>query len=356
MTNPTLSPQSDEYQQIHDGIIHLVDTARTETVRNINAIMTATYWEIGRRIVEFEQGGEARAAYGTQLIERLSVDLSQRYKRGFSTGNLRQMRVFYLYFQHIEIQQTLSGESNSIPLSKTFPLPWSAYVRLLSVKDNDARRFYEKETLRNGWSVRQLDRQIATQFYERTLLSSDKLSMLQQDAPAVSEDLPEHSLRDPFILEFLNLKDEYSESDLEEALLNHLMDFMLELGDDFAFVGRQRRLRIDDNWFRVDLLFFHRKLRCLLVVDLKVGKFSYSDAGQMNMYLNYAKEHWTMPGENPPVGLILCAEKGAGEAYYALNGLPNTVMASEYKVQLPDEKLLADELVRSQNLLETRKS
>ncbi|ECG1027708.1 DUF1016 domain-containing protein [Salmonella enterica subsp. salamae] len=356
MTNPTLSPQSDEYQQIHDGIIRLVDTARTETIRSINAIMTATYWEIGRRIVEFEQGGEARAAYGTQLIERLSVDLSQRYKRGFSTGNLRQMRVFYLYFQHIEIQQTLSGESNSIPLSKTFPLPWSAYVRLLSVKDNDARRFYEKETLRNGWSVRQLDRQIATQFYERTLLSSDKLSMLQQDAPAIPEGLPEHSLRDPFILEFLNLKDEYSESDLEEALLNHLMDFMLELGDDFAFVGRQRRLRIDDNWFRVDLLFFHRKLRCLLVVDLKVGKFSYSDTGQMNMYLNYAKEHWTMPGENPPVGLILCAEKGAGEAYYALNGLPNTVMASEYKVQLPDEKLLADELVRSQNLLETRKS
>ncbi|MFK70849.1 DUF1016 domain-containing protein [Salmonella enterica] len=356
MTNPTLAPQSDEYQQIHDGIIRLVDTARTETVRSINAIMTATYWEIGRRIVEFEQGGEARAAYGTRLIERLAVDLSQRYKRSFSTRNLWQIRTFYLCFQHIEIPQTLSAESNSIPLAKTFPLPWSAYVRLLSVKDNDARRFYEKETLRNGWSVRQLDRQIATQFYERTLLSSDKLSMLQQDAPAIPEGLAEHSLRDPFILEFLNLKDEYSESDLEEALLNHLMDFMLELGDDFAFVGRQRRLRIDDNWFRVDLLFFHRKLRCLLVVDLKVGKFSYSDAGQMNMYLNYAKEHWTMPGENPPVGLILCAEKGAGEAYYALNGLPNTVMASEYKVQLPDEKLLADELVRSQNLLETRKS
>ncbi|ELS9387254.1 DUF1016 family protein [Salmonella enterica] len=356
MTNPTLAPQSDEYQQIHDGIIRLVDTARTETVRSINAIMTATYWEIGRRIVEFEQGGEARAAYGTRLIERLAVDLSQRYKRSFSTRNLWQLRTFYLCFQHIEIPQTLSAESNSILLAKTFPLPWSAYVRLLSVKDNDARRFYEKETLRNGWSVRQLDRQIATQFYERTLLSSDKLSMLQQDAPAIPEGVPEHSLRDPFILEFLNLKDEYSESDLEEALLNHLMDFMLELGDDFAFVGRQRRLRIDDNWFRVDLLFFHRKLRCLLVVDLKVGKFSYSDAGQMNMYLNYAKEHWTMPGENPPVGLILCAEKGAGEAYYALNGLPNTVMASEYKVQLPDEKLLADELVRSQNLLETRKS
>lgn len=145
MTNPTLVPQSDEYQQIHDGIIRLVDTARTETVRSINAIMTATYWEIGRRIVEFEQGGEARAAYGTQLIERLSVDLSQRYKRGFSTRNLWQIRTFYLCFQHIEIPQTLSAESsNLIPLAKTFPLPRSAYVRLLSVKDNNARTFTRK--------------------------------------------------------------------------------------------------------------------------------------------------------------------------------------------------------------------
>ncbi|CDL38219.1 Putative uncharacterized protein YhcG [Citrobacter freundii] len=214
--------------------------------------------------------------------------------------------------------------------------------------------FYEKETLRNGWSVRQLNRQIATQFYERTLLSRDKSAMLQKAVPTEPEVLPEKAIRDPFILEFLGLKDEYSESDLEEALINHLMDFMLELGDDFAFVGRQRRLRIDDNWFRVDLLFFHRRLRCLLLVDLKVGKFSYADAGQMNMYLNYAKEHWTIPGENPPVGLILCAGKGAGEAHYALNGLPNTIQASEYKVQLPDEKLLADELIRSQTMLGTQ--
>ncbi|MFU0886035.1 PDDEXK nuclease domain-containing protein [Kluyvera sichuanensis] len=355
MTIPTSLQPAEDYQQIHDGIIHLLDTARTETVRSINALMTATYWEIGRRIVEFEQNGEARAAYGTQLIEGLSVDLTQRYKRGFSTGNLRQMRIFYLYFQNIGIQQTLSGESTDlISLARAFPLPWSAYVRLLSVKDANARQFYEKETLRNGWSVRQLERQIATQFYERTLLSHDKSAMLQQGAPTAPELLPEQALRDPFILEFLNLKDEYSESDLEEALINHLMDFMLELGDDFAFVGRQRRLRIDDSWFRVDLLFFHRKLRCLLVIDLKVGKFSYADAGQMNMYLNYAKEHWTMPGENPPVGLILCAEKGAGEAHYSLNGLPNTVMASEYRVQLPDEKLLAEALIRSQKALAAR--
>jgi predicted nuclease of restriction endonuclease-like (RecB) superfamily len=352
MNTLTSTHHAEDYQQIHDGIIHLLDNARTETVRSINAIMTATYWEIGHRIVEFEQGGEARAAYGTQLIERLSVDLNQRYKRGFSTGNLRQIRAFYLYFQNIEIQQTVSGESSRLAqLAKIFPLPWSAYVRLLSVKNPDARIFYEKETLRNGWSVRQLDRQITTQFYERTLLSHDKTAMLQQVAPTVADVTPEQAIRDPFILEFLDLKDEYSESDLEEALINHLMDFMLELGDDFSFVGRQRRLRIDDSWFRIDLLFFHRCLRCLLIVDLKVGKFSYADAGQMNMYLNYAQEHWTMPGENPPVGLILCAEKGAGEAHYALTGLPHKVLTSEYKMQLPDEKLLADELARSQTRL-----
>lgn len=247
-------------------------------------------------------------------------------------------------FQHVEIRQTVSGELT--------PLPWSTYVRLLSVKNADTRSFYEKETLRCGWSVRQLERQIATQFYERTLLSHDKSAMLQQHAPAETHILPQQAIRDPFVLEFLELKDEYSESDFEEALINHLMDFMLELGDDFAFVGRQRRLRIDDNWFRVDLLFFHRRLRCLLIVDLKVGKFSYSDAGQMNMYLNYAKEHWTLPDENPPIGLVLCAEKGVGEAHYALAGLPNTVLASEYKMQLPDEKRLADELVRTQAVLE----
>ncbi|ELN7428040.1 DUF1016 family protein [Escherichia coli] len=353
------------YQQIHDGIIHLVDSARTETVRSVNALMTATYWEIGRRIVEFEQGGEARAAYGAQLIKRLSKDLSLRYKRGFSTRNLWQFKNFYICFQRIEIvqtlsaqftptiRQTLSGESCHLAqLAKSFPLPWSTYVRLLSVKNADARSFYEKETLRCGWSARQLERQIATQFYERTLLSHDKSAMLQQHAPTETHILPQQAIRDPFVLEFLELKDEYSESDFEEVLINHLMDFMLELGDDFAFVGRQRRLRIDDNWFRVDLLFFHRRLRCLLIVDLKVGKFSYSDAGQMNMYLNYAKEHWTLPDENPPIGLVLCAEKGAGEAHYALAGLPNTVLASEYKMQLPDEKRLADELVRTQAVLE----
>ena len=235
-------------------------------------------------------------------------------------------------------------------------MPWSAYVRLLSVKSPEARIFYETETLRLGWSVRQLDRQIGSQFYERMALSQNKAAMLEIAENSEPSDLvtPEEAIKDPFVLEFLGLKDEYSESDLEEALIQHLTDFLLELGDDFAFLGRQRRLRIDDTWFRIDLIFFHRRLRCLVIIDLKVGKFSYTDAGQMHLYLNYASEHWTKPGENPPVGLILCAEKGAAEAHYALDNLPNKVLAAEYQTVLPDEKVIADELRRSRIAIEKR--
>ncbi|HTR01280.1 MAG TPA: DUF1016 domain-containing protein, partial [Candidatus Acidoferrum sp.] len=195
-----------------------------------------------------------------------------------------------------------------------------------------------------------------SQFYERTTLSRNKSAMQKQSATCQADDVmtPEQTLRDPFILEFLDLKDEYSESDLEAGLIQHLTDFLLELGDDFAFIGRQRRLRLDDNWFRVDLLFFHRRLKCLLVIDLKAGKFSHADAGQMHMYLNYAREHWMKPGENPPVGLILCAGKGASEAHYALAGLPNKVLAAEYRTALPNEKLLAEQLDKTRQEFETR--
>ena len=189
-------------------------------------------------------------------------------------------------------------------------------------------------------------------------LSKNKAAMLKKAETAEPDDLitPEEAIKDPFVLEFLDLKDEYSESDLEAALIQHLTDFLLELGDDFAFLGRQRRLRIDDNWFRIDLIFFHRRLRCLLIADLKVGKFSYADAGQMHLYLNYARENWMKPGENPPVGLILCAEKGAAEAHYSLDNLPTKVLAAEYKTILPDEKVIAEELGRSRRKLEEQRS
>ena len=248
----------------------------------------------------------------------------------------------------------MSAKSDPPSLAARFPLPWSHYVRLLSVEDENARSFYETEALRGGWSVRQLKRQIDSQFYERTLLSKNKSAMLKRGAePKPSDQVtPAEEIKDPFILEFLDLKDEYSEHDLEEALIHKLEEFLLELGGDFTFVGRQRRLRIGSEWYRIDLLFFHRKLRCLVVIDLKLGKFTHADAGQMHMYLNYVAEHWTHDDENPPVGIILCAQNDHAMAKYALDGLPNKVMAGEYKLALPSEDELVAELERTQRALQ----
>jgi predicted nuclease of restriction endonuclease-like (RecB) superfamily len=194
--------------------------------------------------------------------------------------------------------------------------------------------------------VRQLDRQINSLFYERTALSKNKAAMLKKGAKAEPADAltAEEAIRDPLVLEFLNLKDEYSETELEEALIKHLETFLLELGGDFAFVGRQRRLRVDDEWYRVDLLFFHRRLRCLVIVDLKLGKFTHADAGQMHLYLNYAREHWTHPEENPPVGLILCSSAGQNIVRYTLDNLPSKVLAKEYRLALPEERRIAVEM------------
>jgi predicted nuclease of restriction endonuclease-like (RecB) superfamily len=370
MTKMMTTPEN--YNNIRSEIVELLKTARSAAARSVNSIMTAVYWEIGRRIVETEQAGAARANYGDELIKQLAIDLSAQFGRGFGVVNLSQMRRFFLAWPTKGIFQTPSEKSlppmlindiwaasSSITLlANQFPLPWSAYVRLLSVKIPEARTFYETETLRSGWSVRQLDRQINSQFYERIALSQNRAAMLEKAENPEPNDLvtPEEAIKDPFVLEFLDLKDEYSESDLEDALIQRLTDFLLELGDDFAFLGRQRRLRIDDIWFRIDLIFFHRRLRALVIVDLKVGKFTYADAGQMHLYLNYASEHWMKPGENPPVGLILCAEKGAAEAHYALDNLPNKVLAAEYKTVLPNEKLIVEELERSRRELEKRVS
>lgn len=359
------------YNEVRAEIVTLLEAARAASARSVNALMTASYWEIGRRIVESEMQGEKRADYGGQLVERLAGDLTKQFGRGFSQPNLWKMRAFYLAWPEKKILSTLSRESpkplssNNLALlpsdiaasAAAFPLPWSSYVRLLSVKRADARVFYETEALRSGWSIRQLNRQIESQLFERIALSRNKAAMLEKTEKAEPGETitPEQAVKDPYVLEFLNLKDEYSESELEDALIQHLADFLLELGDDFAFLGRQRRLRLDDTWFRIDLVFFHRRLRCLVIIDLKVGRFGYADAGQMHLYLNYAREHWMKSGENPPVGLILCTEKGVAEARYALDNLPNKVLAAEYRTVLPDEKLIAQELERSQVELEERR-
>ncbi len=362
-----------EYAAVLDDVAELLVASRAAAARTVNALMTTTYWLIGRRIFEGEQQGKGRANYGERLVERLSVDLTTRFGRGFGRRNLFQMRAFFL--ERREIVQTLSAQSvggekvqmASAQLARAdrsaaqllawgaaaFPLPWSHYVRLLGVKNPNARTFYETEALRGGWTHPQLDRQIQSLFYERTLLSKNKAGMLAKGQVAERADAvsAEEALKDPFILEFLNLKDEYSELELEEALIKQLETFLLELGGAFTFVGRQRRLRVGDEWYRVDLIFFHRELRCLVVIDLKIGKFTHADAGQMHMYLNHAREHWTMAGENPPVGLILCAEKDHAVAKYALDGLPNKVMAAEYRTRLPAEATLVEAVERTQRAL-----
>lgn len=344
---------ADTYASVLGEVVGLMEQARHAAARSINSILTTAYWQVGRRIVEYEQGGSQRAAYGESLIKRLATDLSAKFGRGFSQRNLEQMRRFYQLWQ---IPQAVSAESESSKVEPQFSLPWSHYVKLISLKNAAARSFYEAEALRNGWSLRQLERQISTQFYERSLLSRNKAAMLESAAKPLPGDMltPEQELKDPYILEFLDLKDEYSESDLEEALIRHIETFLLELGSDFAFLGRQRRLRIGDQWYRVDLLFFHRRLHCLVVVDLKLGEFTHADAGQMHLYLNYAREHWMYPGENPPVGLILCNRKDEAVAHYALEGLANKVMAAEYQMLLPDEDVLASELERTRKLVEDR--
>lgn len=359
------SPRLVGYDKVLGGVAELLEAARRASARAANAVMTATYWEIGRRVVEYEQKGLAKADYGEQLIERLSQDLTKRFGRGFGKSNLFQMRGFYLAYS--SIFQTPSGKSQSISqttssqlglsdIAARFPLPWSHYVRLLSLKSFEARAFYEKEALRGGWTVRQFERQIESQFYERTMLSKNKAAMLRKVGRQLPEDLvsAEEEIKDPFVLEFLGLKDEYSENDLEEALVLKLEHFLLELGGDFAFIGRQRRLRVGDEWYRVDLLFFHRRLRCLVIIDLKLGRFTHADAGQMHLYLNYAREHWTHPGENPPVGLILCAQKDHAVARYALEGLPNKVLAAEYRTALPEEKILEAEVDKTRKIIEER--
>jgi predicted nuclease of restriction endonuclease-like (RecB) superfamily len=367
----------------------LLEQGRRATVRTTNAILAATYWEIGRQIVEHEQGGKARAGYGKELLARLALDLTTRYGRGFSERNLRQMRALYLGW---EIRQTPSAKlearvkcptvsgvsedqsvaaasAQSQPLTApalaldpsasvldAFPLPWSHYVRLMAVKDDLARWFYEDEAIRGAWSVRQLDRQISTQFYERTALSRNKEAMILKGRQPKPEDAvtPAETIRDPYLLEFLDLKDEYSESDLEEAIIHHLETFLLEMGTGFAFVARQKRIRIGNVWYRMDLVLFHRQLRCLVILDLKIGEFTHADAGQMNLYLNYTKENMMLDGENDPVGLILCSDKDDAVVRYAMGGIQAKVFASRYLTVLPDAETLRREIVAIKHALETR--
>lgn len=385
---PATALESAGYAELLGRVAGLLEAGRRSVVRSTNVILTATYWEIGRQIVEFEQGGAIRAEYGAELIQRLSKDLTARFGRGFSRRNVEQMRVFYLAWQigtndagrpQIRARTTTSAggdQAAESPKAQTvsaefqiltwqeftaeghllFPLPWSHYARLMSVADTGARAFYEDEAIRGNWSVRELDRQISSQLYERLALSRNKATLLgraRESKPGDAVTL-EETIRDPYVLEFLDLKDEYSETDLEAALIAHLEAFLLELGAGFTFVGRQKRLRVGNPWYRLDLLLFHRRLRCLVLIDLKLGTFTHADAGQMNLYLNYAREHLMEPGEEEPVGLILCSDKDDAVVHYAMGGIQAKVFASRYRTVLPDPDLLRREILATQHALETR--
>lgn len=389
------------YNAWSGGIAVLLDEARRQSARSVNAILTATYWEIGRRIVEFMQQGEIRAEYGNEVLGKLSGDLTKKFGRGFAHDNLQRMRLFYqawpvaaiyatLSRKSLERQifqtmsgklsrpekcQTASDQSSSMQIYETpsrissvdlslylealghaFPLSWSHYVRLLSVEQPEARKFYEAESLRGGWSVRQLDRQVSTLFYERTALAKNKAKLLTTGAKARPEDAVsvEEEIKSPYVLEFLNLRDDYAESDLEDALVRHLESFLLELGNDFTLVARQKRIRVGQQWYRIDLLLFHRRLRCLFIFDLKLGRFTHADAGQMNLYVNYAAEHLTLDGENPPVGLVLCSERDDAVARYSMGNLTNKILVAQYKLALPDPRRLEKEIEKTRRMLELR--
>ena len=378
-----------QYDRFLADISGLLEQARRTAARSVNAVLTSAYWQIGRRIVEHEQGGKQRAGYGEESLIRLSEDLTAAYGRGFSRPGLQRMRLFYLGWEicstpssKLEARvigsslssklsppkfQTLSGKSviAQTPSAKsalmlppgTFPPSWSHYVRLMSVDNPQARAFYESEAIRSGWSVRQLDRQISTQFYERTAHSKKPAAMMARGQVPRAEDAVslQDEVRDPYLLEFLNLKDEYSESELEEALIRHLETFLLEMGAGFTFVARQKRIRVGDEWYRIDLLLFHRQLRCLVVIDLKIGKFTHADAGQMNLYLNYIREHLTEPGESDPIGLILCSAKNDAVVHYAMGGIKAKVFASHYLTVLPDPETLRQEIMTTQRAIEARR-
>ncbi len=316
-------------------IKYLLTQARSKVVTQVNSIMTQTYFEIGKRIVQEEQNGEKRAKYGKELLKNLSQELTKEFGKGFSVANLKNMRQFYLSFQK---RQTVSSE---------FKLSYSHYIFLSRISNELEREFYELECVENNWSLRELKRQFDSALFERIALGKDKkqIKKLAQNGQIVEQ--PKDLIKEPYILEFLGLeeKSQYSESQLEQKLIDKLEHFLLELGKGFTFVARQKRFSFDEEHFRVDLVFYNRLLKCFILIDLKIGKLKHQDLGQMMMYVNYFDRYEKTQDENPTIGIILCKDKN--ETLVELT-LPkeSQIFASKYQTILPNkqelQKLLED--------------
>lgn len=310
----------------------IIAQSREQAVRAVDFQRVLMYWHIGERIFVAEQGEQDRAEYGRYLIRELAKQLEPEYGSGFSTRQLERCRQFYRLFP---IASALRTELN-----------WTQYKLLLPLNDEDKRQFYIAESVKNHWSSRQLERQINSQLYERLLLSHDKASVL---AIAQQEQLPsepKHIIKDPMVLEFLDLKPQHSyyEKDLENAILSHIQEFLLELGNGFAFIARQKRLHINGDDFFVDLLFYNRLLQCFVVVELKTHKLTHQDIGQLQMYVNYFDRTEKLPHENATIGILLCADKNDAVVQFTLPENQTQIFASQYQLYLPSAETLRDEL------------
>lgn len=333
----------------------VVQQARQRTYSTVNAVMVNAYWHIGRHIVEFEQAGQARAVYGQRMLPELSQRLTQELGSGFSQVNLKYFRQFYLCFP---MSHTACDEFNVA--SKLPQLTWSHFRMLLRVSSAEARNWYAQEAVTQGWSVRALDRQISTLYFERLLSSQDKAALRAEAVSLIQTQAapdPRDFIRDPYVLEFLQAQPGATlyEKDVEQGLLDQLQKFLLELGKGFAFVARQRHLRIEGEDAFVDLVFYNYILKCFVLIELKVGKLSHQDVGQLDMYVRVFDEHIRQPGDNPTIGLILCSERNEAVARYSLLAESEQVFASRYQPWLPTEEELRAELTRDRALLENAK-
>jgi predicted nuclease of restriction endonuclease-like (RecB) superfamily len=320
------------YSELIDKIGSLLRQGRQQAAQSVNTILVQTYWFIGQHIVEFEQKGNQKAEYGSQLFERLSKDLTIAYGKGFGRSNLLYMRKLYLSFP-------ISGTVSHL-------LTWSHYYEILKADSELEISFYSKQCQHERWSVRELKRQMRSSLFERLALSKDKEGVLKLAKEGHLVENPEDLIKDPFVLDFLNIPEQYQylENELEEKIISNLQQFIMEMGKGFAFIGRQYRMSIGGKHFYLDLLFYHRILKCFVLVDLKRGEIDHQDIGQMNLYLNYFKKEEATEGDNEPIGIILGAHKNHILVEYATDSITNKVLLSKYQLYLPDKKTLQNQL------------
>jgi predicted nuclease of restriction endonuclease-like (RecB) superfamily len=320
------------YSDLVNQISHLLQQGREQAAQSVNTILVHTYWLVGQHIVEYEQGGSEKAEYGSFLFEQLSADLSRLYGKGFSRSNLLYMRKLYLTFPKSE---TLSNV-----------LSWSHYFEILRCENALEMNFYAKETAKEKWSVRELKRQMKSMLFHRLALSKDKKGVLELSQKGHEILNVTDILKDPYVLEFLDIPEKYQylESELEEKLISNLQNFLLELGTGFTFEKRQYRISIGGKHFYVDLVFYHRILKCFVLIDLKRGEVNHQDIGQMNLYLNYFKKEVHTPGDNEPIGIVLGADKDHVLVEYATENIGNQLFVSKYQLFLPEKNLLEQQL------------